>query len=56
MSLHGKANQSKIFGGVEIRTFVSTFQFPDRYTPESLGLKKSIIDCNKKDVFRTGLI
>ena len=30
--------------------------FPDRYTPKSLELKKEIIDCNKKDVFRTGLI
>ena len=55
-SLHGKSRESRIYGEIEIETFVSTFKIPDKFTPESPELKKSIIDCNKKDVFRTTLI
>ena len=29
---------------------------PDRFTPEHVELKRSIVGCTKKDVFRTGLI
>ena len=54
--LHGNAKESKIYGEIEIETFVFNFMLPDRFTEENLELKKEILDCNKKEIFRTGLI
>ena len=41
---------------IEIQTNVFTYKFPDRFTEEDIELKEAIIECNKKEVFRTNLI
>ena len=47
---------SKFSEEIEIETYVFTYKFPDRFTRESLKLKKAIIECNRRDVLRTNLI
>ena len=45
-SLHGLSKESKIYSGIEVETLVSIFMLPDRYTEESIELKKVIHENN----------
>ena len=54
--LHGKTKQSFFHGEIEIQTYVMTYMFPRKLTEESIELKQAIIDCTRKEVFRTSLI
>ena len=54
--MHVKPRRNKFAEEIEIQTLVSTFKFPDLFTKESLELKKAIVNCTLKDVFRTELI
>ena len=54
--LHGKSKEGKFSGEIEVQTFVFTYKFPDNFTEEGILLKKVIVECNRKDVFRTDLI
>ena len=55
-ALHGESKESKLYEPTEIQTLVSTFEIPDRFTEESIEFKEAIVECNRKDVFRTSLI
>ena len=54
--MHGKSKGSKFFEEIEVQTFVFSYLFPDIFTPESIELKEAIVDCTRKEVFRTNLI
>ena len=55
-ALHGKKKKSRSKPEIEIETKRSIFKIPDRFTKESVLLKKAILLCEKKDVFRTEMI
>ena len=55
-ALHGKKKKSRSKPEIEIETKRSIFKIPDRFTKESVLLKKAILSCEKKDVFRTELM
>ena len=56
--LHQEKKESKFQLGqkIEIKTFVFTYLFPDRFTEECIELKEATVECNRKEVFRTTLI
>ena len=54
--LHDEKNKSKLYGATEIQTLVSIFKVPDRCTDENIRMKKKLLSCNKKNLFRTKFI
>ena len=40
----------------EIQTTVSTFEIPDRCTPDNIRLKKALAVSTRKEIFRTSLV
>jgi hypothetical protein len=54
--LHGEDNKSSLYDEIEIQTFVATYLFPPRLSPENIKLKESIVGCTKKEPFRTVLL
>ena len=55
-ALHGEKKKNESKPAIEIETKRSIFKIPDLFTKESVLLKKGILLCEKKDVFRSELI
>ena len=54
--MHSAKKKKDSIREIEIETLRSIFKLPDRLTKASVELKKALISCDKKEIFRSDLM